>query len=774
MVVSADDRSDDAESTMKVCYVSKEVAGLRGGGIGTYIAEAGRALRANGHEAWLITYVGNDQDRSRSRSLPFDRVVAAGDGVPAAARRRLFHGAPHYGYSYLVHQTLQALGEKFDYIEFADYEGEGLIPFQEQRLFGSYGDTVLGLMLHSPTWECFAYDGQSHRANLHLREICNVEEEAIRIAPMINSPSAGLRDEVMGRLGLQRDVRIIRYPMSLTDGPVRPTSPKASLADLQILYFGRIEPRKGILELVQAFHHLPECRLTLIGGDVDYSPYGKSFRDYCQKRAPANVTFREPMPRDELLKLLVGTDVCIFPSRFENWPNTCIEAMAAGRVVIGSRHGGMSEMIEHGVSGFLVDGRSSDDIVRVFRSDLQRALPHLDRIGAAAAQRIRRFSDQAVYCEQLGARVAEARSRLRPPAPVATESSRVTIVMPFYKDRDTVDEAVDSAIAQTHRNLEILLVNDGSPLPDASAVLARQVAKDARVRVIDKANGGLGSARNHGIRHATGDFILFCDADNILRPDYARVGVEVLRRHPDSWFMTPHARFFEDRTREELGTYNALPFDRSACLTVNRFGDAGAFFRRALFTDQAIAYDEVLISYEDWALWMDIAQRGLQGERVPRELYDYRVRSDSMMAVDGLPNHPALMGWLVQHHLPGATQVERDCLTTLFQVAGQSIGRIALGRQSDQLAPAPTQAASHQPPPPPPSSQAPAPATAPPQVSAPVAVERTPPPMAAPTPLRYKAVDAVSRASRAVPGLNAILRGGLGMVYRVGRKLRKR
>jgi len=83
-----------------------------------------------------------------------------------------------------------------------------------------------------------------------------------------------------------------------------------------------------------------------------------------------NVRLLEPMPRPELLERIARADVCILPSLLENYPNTCIEAMSAARVVLGSRHGGMAEMIEHGVSGFLVDGCSSDDIVRVVREDL--------------------------------------------------------------------------------------------------------------------------------------------------------------------------------------------------------------------------------------------------------------------------------------------------------------------------------------------------------------------------------------------------------------------
>ncbi len=677
---------------MKICFVSKECAGLRGGGIGTYIAEAGKALRAHGHEVHLMTTLWNpDQERRLLAELPFDRVILAGEGVANDQRRRFFHADPHYGYAYLVHQTLQALqaaGTVYDYIEFADYEAEGLVVFQEQRQFATYAGTSLGLMLHSPTWECYAYDGQVHRATLHIRETCNIEEEAIRIAPFVNSPSHGLKDEVLRRLGIERDVAIIRYPMDFGPAPVVPTPPRQRLEDLAILYYGRIEPRKGIQELIDAFRELPECRLTLIGGDVPYSPYGKSYREYLERTAPPNVQFQSPMPRPQLLERLRDADVCIFPSRFENWPNTCIEAMAAGRVVIGSKHGGMGEMIEHGVSGFHVDGRSSADIVRVFREDLAAALGRLDRIGLAAAERIRRFSEQKRYCDALMARIDEQR-RLQPAARrVDHEAHKVSVIVPFYKDRETVDATIDAICRQTHRNLEILIVDDGSPLPDAPQILARQAAKDPRVRVLHKPNGGLGSARNFGIAQATGEFLLFCDADNLPRPDYARAGVEILVRLPDRHFVAPQNHHFRHSDGGSNGTYNALPFDRKSCLLTNRYGDAGAFFRRSVFVDHGLRYDEVLISYEDWALWMDCCDRGILGETVPRVLYDYRVRDDSMMRQDGWPNHAALMGWLIQYHYPKATQGERDILTTLFQHCGQSIARVASGHP-DHLPPAP-------------------------------------------------------------------------------------
>jgi hypothetical protein len=195
-----------------------------------------------------------------------------------------------------------------------------------------------------------------------------------------------------------------------------------------------------------------------------------------------------------------------------------------------------------------------------------------------------------------------------------------------------------------------------------------------------------------------------------------------------------------------------------------------------VFLEHGIHYDEVLISYEDWALWMDLNGRGFDGERVPRELYNYRVRTDSMMQVDGLPNHPALMGWLIQNHLPNATQAERDLLTTLFQVAGQSIGRVSLGHHPDHL-PQPRPAT---PPPQAPQAQA-APPIAPPPIQPAPERQPTPPeqamgvqPPLPPPPLRHRVVDEMSRLSKKIPGFNWAMRSLLGVTSGLGRKLRNR
>ncbi|NMM99267.1 glycosyltransferase family 2 protein [Bifidobacterium olomucense] len=95
----------------------------------------------------------------------------------------------------------------------------------------------------------------------------------------------------------------------------------------------------------------------------------------------------------------------------------------------------------------------------------------------------------------------------------------VSIIIPVYNVESTVSRCLDSVILQTYRNLEIVVVNDGST--DTSPNICDSYAKkDPRITVLHKQNGGLSSARNYGIEHCHGAYIAFVDSDDYLEPDY--------------------------------------------------------------------------------------------------------------------------------------------------------------------------------------------------------------------------------------------------------------
>lgn len=97
-------------------------------------------------------------------------------------------------------------------------------------------------------------------------------------------------------------------------------------------------------------------------------------------------------------------------------------------------------------------------------------------------------------------------------------SSLISIVVPIYNVEQYLQKCVDSLINQTYKNLEIILVDDGSP--DNCPKICDEYAKqDSRIKVIHKENGGLSDARNAGMKIATGEYILFIDSDDWIKSE---------------------------------------------------------------------------------------------------------------------------------------------------------------------------------------------------------------------------------------------------------------
>ena len=97
-------------------------------------------------------------------------------------------------------------------------------------------------------------------------------------------------------------------------------------------------------------------------------------------------------------------------------------------------------------------------------------------------------------------------------------SELISIIVPIYNIKEYLERCVDSILAQTYENIEVLLVDDGST--DGTSLLVDELRKkDSRIRVFHKENRGSSSARNLGLQHAVGSYVWFVDPDDFIRPD---------------------------------------------------------------------------------------------------------------------------------------------------------------------------------------------------------------------------------------------------------------
>lgn len=108
-------------------------------------------------------------------------------------------------------------------------------------------------------------------------------------------------------------------------------------------------------------------------------------------------------------------------------------------------------------------------------------------------------------------------------------SDLISVIIPIYKVEEYLDECISSVVNQTYKNLEIILVDDGSP-DNCPAMCDDWAKKDERIRIVHKTNGGLSDARNAGIDVASGEYIAFVDSDDYIKPDMLEKIYAAIRR----------------------------------------------------------------------------------------------------------------------------------------------------------------------------------------------------------------------------------------------------
>ena len=101
---------------------------------------------------------------------------------------------------------------------------------------------------------------------------------------------------------------------------------------------------------------------------------------------------------------------------------------------------------------------------------------------------------------------------------ITEESPLISVIVPVYKVEQYIHRCLDSILAQTYKNLEIILVDDGSP-DRCGEICDEYAAKDSRIQVVHQKNGGLSAARNAGLDICTGEYIAFVDSDDYVEPD---------------------------------------------------------------------------------------------------------------------------------------------------------------------------------------------------------------------------------------------------------------
>lgn len=198
----------------------------------------------------------------------------------------------------------------------------------------------------------------------------------------------------------------------------------------------------------------------------------------------------------------------------------------------------------------------------------------------------------------------------------------VSIVIPVYNGANYLREAIDSALAQTYPRVEVLVVNDGSTDGGATAAIAR--AYGERIRYVEKANGGVSSALNVGIREMRGEYFSWLSHDDLYRPERIATQVAVALRHPTAVLYGDVENI--DPAGRTLGGRRVAahpPSMRLAIIMGDPVHGLTVLIPRACLA-RVGAFDEHLRTIQDYDMWFRLAAH-FPFVHVPGFLARYRV-----------------------------------------------------------------------------------------------------------------------------------------------------
>jgi glycosyltransferase involved in cell wall biosynthesis len=229
-----------------------------------------------------------------------------------------------------------------------------------------------------------------------------------------------------------------------------------------------------------------------------------------------------------------------------------------------------------------------------------------------------------------------------PDATTPRDSGRTcSIVMPAYNAASTIGAAIESVLAQTRTDFELIVVDDGST--DETAACVEPYLRDQRIRLISQPNRGQASARNAALEAASGAYVSLLDSDDLWLPQYLELMCGRLDADPSAAAAYTDAWVLDDETRRVARTTVTAPWHPPAVppdaigflralLEFGNFVFVGATVRRAVLAEVG-GFRPGVEPSEDYELWLRIAARGYRFLRVDVPLAIYR-RSVGQMSAD--------------------------------------------------------------------------------------------------------------------------------------------
>jgi glycogen synthase len=660
---------------MNHLIICREYPPARGGGIGTYVSHISRLLAKSGETVHVIGQLWKGAEKELEEDCSGRLIVHRvpledwssflGPKPSPAIKVEPLRGLFESGYypqcfswqaSLLAERIIDQEG--IDILEAQDYEAP-LYYFQLRRAlgFGPKRRLPCFIHLHSPTEFIAQYDDWD-RGLPGVVTAKRLEDYSIATADALLCPSRYLARQVETRYGLgEGSIRVIPYPLG--DSTVLQRD-KDTWDRGTICYVGRLERRKGVIEWIDAAVAIapdyPEARFEFVGANV-LGTHRMSGEALVKGRIPRHLRmrfhFRGQQKPSLLPEFRARARMAVIPSRWENFPYTCVEAMGSGLPVIASREGGMVEMIEDGRSGWLACKPGTGGLAEALRRALETPGAKVAEMGRYASEGIRRMCDNEKIVDQhlefhshlvdqgsrrsfcFPANLPWARTPFsREPArrnPQSTSQKGLAIVVASSNSGQSLDPCLQSLEWQTRKPEAVVVVYNGSSKAQEAIVLEK--AQRNGWLVIDQRNGSPVLAKNAGIKTLFDSGLkplgfVFLSGEDRLRPDFVTTCESVLQRCPEVGLISCWACHPREDHRLWIRPCPSFPYQWVT-------NDAAPFsvVRTEALREAGNFRPVIREGYEDWDLANAVMAAGWVAVTVPEILAEHRFRKEAMPAI---------------------------------------------------------------------------------------------------------------------------------------------
>lgn len=565
-----------------------------------------------------------------------------------------YWGALSYQLAEAVIHHIRQQG-KPDAIESEDFSGLAYFLIQ-QKLIGcpELQGVPIVLTLHSSQYMLYpASQMPSYRLSDYW--VGRMEKFCTLAADGIIAPTQYIANQAIAALGTDLDTEIIPLPASKQLLDLNQLS-QPELGD--VVYFGRLEVRKGILPLVEACCRLWDAgakfRLTAIGGDTWYHLQGCYMKTYLQQKynryiQSGQLILSAPLAPPQLHERIAKAWCVVIPSLWENFPNTCLESMLLGKMILASSGVGHGEMLQtaKGNAGILFDWQISGD----FEHQLQRILAFSSEEIRQQGQQARELiSTIASHSKVLTQRLNHLENvincdrviKIFPslnylphghiPAPYhLTPGSglpgRISVCIPFYNHGQFIEETLASVYASNYPDLEVLLLNDGSTDQQSLTKLTEIESYYPDLKIIHTQNQGVAAARNQMAAIASGEYIAFLDSDDRISPTFYTQAVKVLEQYSNVGFVGSWLREFGSSQKVWIAWNPEFPY-----LLCHNMLCVGTVVRKSAYLAVGGMKSALAENLEDYECWISLCEQGWIGVVIPELHYFYRIHPTSRLS----------------------------------------------------------------------------------------------------------------------------------------------